>query len=170
MRLLRHITLLAFLPLALLAGCSYVTPAKPAFQPLTLDLSGDLAPRDPSAAGADVYCNAGHGTAMMNDGQWREYKGTGFVLPGNGAASSIRLEAVRGSTSANLRGYFDEPGQRVVFCPVLQGPPDMVIDCMSLYVLGDDLTVGVKRTFDVPKGVQGGQISCAYDQANLKPL
>lgn len=152
-----------------LAACGMGGPARPQFQPLSLDLSGDLAPRDPSLAGADVYCTVGHGTAML-DRQWREYESTGFILPGTGAPSTIRLDAARGNMTAAMRGYYDADGQRMVFCPLKDGPPDATVDCASLYALDDDLVVGIKRTFDVPQGIQGGHISCAHDQGALQPL
>lgn len=156
--------------LVLVLGACSLAPAKPVFQPLTLDLSGDIAPRDPAlAAVPDVYCVAGHGTAMITS-QWRAYKTTGFVLPGAGMMSSIKLEPARGAGDAVMRGYYDEAGQKMVFCPLQQGPPDQVIECQSLYALNEDLSVGIKRTFDVPDAIQGGHISCAYDQANIQPL
>lgn len=164
--------LFGLLPLALLltlGACGMAGPSKPVFQPLALDLSGDMAPRDPALAGADVYCTAGHGTAML-DRQWRGYKTTGFVLPGSGQPSSIRIDAAKGGMTAQMRGYYDAEGQRMVFCPVKGGPPDATIDCASLYALDEDLTVGIKRTFDVPQAIQGAQISCAHDQAALQPL
>ncbi len=155
--------------LLLASGCTMVQK-KPSFQPLTLDLSGDMAPRDPSLPpGGDVYCVIGDGTAMI-DGQWRAYDSTGFVLPGNGMMSSVRIDAARGSTFANMRAYYDEPGQKMIFCPTVSRSADGVIDCASIYAMNEDLRDGIKRTFEVPNGVMSGHISCGYDQNALRPL
>ncbi len=153
----------------ILSGCS-VVPSKPSFQPLTLDLSGNMAPRDPAQApSADVYCVIGHGTAMI-DGQWRPYASTGFVMPGNGMMSSVRITASRGSASTSMRAYYDEPGQKMIFCPTVTKNRDGVIDCASHYAMNEDLRVGIKRTFEVPNGVQSGHIGCAYQQDNIPSL
>lgn len=161
--------LLACAALLLSSGCSMVQK-QPSFQPLTLDLSGDIAPRDPSLPPAgDVFCVVGHGTAMI-DKQWRAYEPTGFVLPGNGMMSSVRIEADRGSSFATMRAYYDEPGQKMIFCPTVSTSADGVIDCASLYAMNEDLRDGIKRTFEVPNGVMSGHISCGYDQARLLPL
>jgi hypothetical protein len=155
--------------LAFAAGCA-MTPEKPVFQPLSLDLSGDMAPRDPSLPPVpDVYCVAGDGTALIA-GQWRPYRQTGFILPGSGAMSSITISAAKGGATASLRGYYDEPGQKMVFCPLRDGPPDTVIECHSLYAMNEDIAVGIKRTFEVPKAILSGHISCAFDQARIQPL
>lgn len=168
MRYLSSLTV-ACCALLLASGCTMVQK-KPSFQPLTLDLSGDIAPRDPSLPPAgDVYCVIGHGTAMI-DKQWRAYDPTGFVLPGNGMMSSVRIDANRGSSHATMRAYYDEPGQKMIFCPTVSASADGVIDCASLYAMNEDLRDGIKRTFEVPNGVMSGHISCAYDQNTLRPL
>ncbi len=162
--------LLSVLLITLLAGCVAAPPPKPVFQPLSLDLSGDLTPRDPSLPLAhDVYCVIGHGTALIA-GQWAPYQQTGFILPGTGVMSSVMIEKTKGSGQAVMRGYYDDLGQKMVFCPVRQGPPDAVIECQSLYAMSEDLTFGIKRTFDVPEAVLSGHIACAYDQAAVPPL
>ena len=153
----------------LLSGCA-AAPQKPIFQPLTLDLSGDLAPRDPALPpGSDVYCVVAQGTALI-DRQWRAYAQTGFILPGNGMMSSVRLQSTRGGGSAAMRAYYDEPGQKMIFCPVLSAAPGGVIDCASLYAMNQDIADGIKRTFDVPDAIQNAHISCAFDQTRLLPL
>lgn len=155
--------------LLLASGCTMVQK-KPSFQPLTLDLSGDMSPRDPSLPPAgDVYCMIGHGTAMI-DGQWRAYDPTGFVLPGNGMMSSVRIDAARGSGFATMRAYYDEPGQKMIFCPTVTRASDGVIDCASHYAMNEDLRDGIKRTFEVPNGVMSGHISCGYHQDSLLQL
>lgn len=162
--------LFSVLLIALLTGCVAAPPPKPVFQPLSLDLSGDLAPRDPSLPLAqDVYCVIGHGTALIG-GQWAPYKQTGFILPGTGAMSTVMIEKTKGGGQAAMRGYYDDLSQKMVFCPVRQGPPDAVIECQSLYAMSEDLTVGIKRTFDVPEAVLSGHIACAHAQALVPPL
>ncbi len=166
---MRHASSLMLIALLLLGGCS-VIEKKPVFQPLTLDLSADMAPRDPSMpVGRDVFCVIGHGTALI-DKQWRAYDPTGFVLPGTGQMSSVRIDAARGSANATMRAYYDEPGQKMIFCPTVATSADGVIDCASLYAMNEDLMDGIKRTFEVPNGVMSGHISCGYDQQTLRPL
>ena len=161
--------LIACLVLLLASGCT-AAPKQPQFQPLTLDLSGDIAPRDPALPPAgDVYCMIGHGTAML-DRQWRAYDPTGFVLPGNGMMSTVRIDAARGNAQATMRAYYDEPGQKMIFCPLVSSAPDGVIDCASIYAMSEDFRDGIKRTFEVPNGVQSGHISCGYDQNTLLQL
>ena len=84
--------------------------------------------------------------------------------------SSVRMASSRGNYTGGMRAYYDEPGQKMIFCPVATNSPDGVIDCASLYAMNEDLAVGIKRTFDVPNGVQSGHISCAYNQASLQQL
>lgn len=159
----------ACLLVLLASGCAMVEK-KTTFQPLMLDLSADMAPRDPSLPPvSDVYCVVGDGTALI-DRQWQAYEKTGFVLPGTGQMSSVRITARRGSGASSLRAYYDEPGQKMIFCPTVSVSPDGVIDCASIYVMDEDLRDGVKRTFELPNGVQSGHISCGYDQNSLRPL
>ncbi len=161
--------MVACVAVLLASGCT-MAPKKPTFQPLTLDLSGDMAPRDPSLPPAgDVFCVIGHGTAMI-DQQWRAYDPTGFVLPGNGMMSSVRIDASKGSAHATMRAYDDEPGQKMIFCPLAGASADGVIDCASIYAMNEDFRDGFKRTFEVPNGVMSGHISCGYDQNNLPQL
>lgn len=166
----RGLRLVCVLSVVLLASACSMMEKKPVFQPLTLDLSGDIAPRDPALPPVgDVYCVVGDGTAMINK-QWRPYDKTGFVLPGTGQMSSVRINAASGSASATLRAYYDEPGQKMIFCPTVTNNPDGVIDCASIYAMNEDLNDGIKRTFELPNGIQSGHISCGYDQNNLRPL
>lgn len=172
-----HAALLALLMLALLMlapGCAMLPEGPPEFQPLTLDLSADLAalaaPQDPNAPPLrPVYCVAGKGMALI-DKRWMDFKQTGFELPADGHPVSVRLDARRKAAMTQMRAFYDAPGQKMVFCPLIEAPAGTVIDCASLYALEEDLGMSIKRTFDVPDVVQGGQISCGYDKENLRPL
>lgn len=135
------------------------------FQPLSSDVAMMAAPQASSAA-APLYCVAGLGSAHMARG-WVDFEKTSFVLPSGGKAQVV-LKAVRGGGSMTVQGYFDVEGQKIIFCPVIDAPPDERISCSSLYALDDDLQMGIKRTFDVPDAVRGGAISCAYSKDKIR--
>jgi hypothetical protein len=138
------------------------------FTPLTDDVAA-MAAAPQSGEGAPVLCSLGSGAAHFDKG-WLDFKKSDFILPPGGQQASIPIQAVKGGNRASLRGFYDEAGQKMIFCPLVDGPPDERIDCFSLYVLGDDLDVGVKRTFDVPDAIRGASITCAHDKNKLQPL
>ena len=69
-----------------------------------------------------------------------------------------------------IQGIFDASGQKLIFCPVIDGPPDKKVTCASLYALEDDLNAGIKRSFDIPDAVRGADISCARNAKDLQKL
>lgn len=174
-RTARAARLAAVLAVLLLGACEHMPQlgglSGPRFEPLSDDISG-MAPRDPLKM-EPVLCAVGKGAANYGAGRqggWRDFKTVSFALPGDGSRTTVPLTAAKGGQRAAIKGFYDEEGQKMIFCPLVEGPPDMVVDCFSLYVLGDDLDMGIKRTFDVPDAVRGGQISCAYKKENLQPL
>lgn len=114
-----------------------------------------------------VQCRA-KGAARFARG-WFDFKETSFVL-NDAQGADVTLTRASGNDKMKFRGIYDGAGQKMVFCPVVQGPPGTRVDCASLYVLEDDLTAGIRRTFDVPDGIRGGVITCAYDGKNLRKL
>jgi hypothetical protein len=156
-----------------LAGCSRLPDfglMGPEFKPLTYEVAKIAAPEDPAATAPRLllYCRIGTGAARFGD-VWQDIRETDFTLQAGGIRSDVRLGSDKGS-GMSLQGLFDHDGQKVVFCPVVEGSPDEVVTCTSLYALDDDLDTGIRRTFDVPDAVRGSAISCAFDGSKLQKL
>jgi len=117
---------------------------------------------------ARVHCMVGTGAARFAAG-WYEFEDARFVLT-DYERVNIMLKRKKGKDTMSFQGVLDSAGQKMVFCPVRDGPPDARITCASLYVLEDDLDLGIRRTFDIPDAARGSHISCAYDPKNLKKL
>jgi hypothetical protein len=134
----------------------------------TIDVSQmrTSSPSHPEASA--LYCKIGRGSALFGR-DWYDFQDTAFVLH-QGDRLNISVSRPRSTETMTLQAFFDNGGQKMVFCPLIAGAPDRHILCASLYTLQDDLQDGIKRTFDIPDAVRGGEISCAYDQKNLKPL
>lgn len=141
------------------------TPMGSDFKPLSSDVAALAAPQAPGGA-QTLYCMAGKGAVHLARG-WVDFATTRFILPPGGRAQ-IPLEAGKGVFT--LQGYFDAEGQKIIFCPVVDAPPEARISCSSIYALDDDLQMGIKRTFDVPDAVRGGSITCAYAKEKLQKL
>lgn len=160
-----------FASLFLLAACESLPPisfGKPMggdFKPLSSEVAAIAAP-GASADTPPLNCVVGKGAAHMSRG-WVDFGTTSFTLPPGGRVN-VPLKA--GGGTFTIQGFFDADGQKLIFCPVVDAPPDERIACSSIYALGDDLAMGIKRTFDVPDAVRGGAISCAFDKENLKKL
>jgi hypothetical protein len=136
------------------------------FHPLDSEVAAMAAP---AGAGPRLICRAGRGTALFGKA-WAPFEETGFSIPA-GSRINITLnrhDNRRGVTQ--MQGLFDKEGQKIIFCPVVEGPPDARIACTSLYALDDDLAAGLKRTFDIPELVRGASITCAFAAENLKKL
>jgi len=158
-----------FLLLPLLLGACESMPHMdvfgPKYEPITYEVARMAAPQAPNAA-PPVYCRASKGSARF-DGAWKDFATADFtVVPA--ARAPVNLSPLKGAGALNLEAYFDDDGQKIIFCPVMDGPPEKKIPCSSIYALEDDLQDGIKRTFDIPDAVQGGAISCAYDAGKLK--
>ncbi|HYD19342.1 MAG TPA: hypothetical protein VEF76_12775 [Patescibacteria group bacterium] len=165
--------LLAFLlPLAL-GGCDRLPDLAQYFQPKpqykTLDSEvASLAAPAPAAAGSSLYCTVGRGSAKFGR-NWKDFSDTQFRLTPQSRAN-VALPAKKGGEEMAFQAMFDLEGQKLLFCPVVQGDPDDKVACASIYALDDDLQAGIKRTFDIPDAVRGGAITCAYKTENLKKL
>lgn len=120
------------------------------------------------ASGPDLHCKAGRGTAHFGK-KWLGYSETVFGLAAQERVNVV-LEARKGKGSLSIQAFFDKEGQRLLFCPVVDGPPTTRVACTSIYALDDDLQMGIKRTFDIPNALRGGSITCAYKDKNLKKL
>jgi len=153
-------------------GMESAPPKQPVqYKPLDSEIAAMAAPLPEGVQGKTVYCTVGKGAAKFPGGKWLDFKDTDFSLPPKQRVT-INLPSKTGavSTPAPFEGFFDEDGQKMVFCPVVSGAPDMRIACTSLYALDDDLSIGIKRTFDVPEALRGGAISCADTLAHVQKL
>lgn len=158
------------LSLLLLAGCGG-GKGFPALGPRFNPLDGKVAAMQERVAGSggpELHCKAGRGVARFGK-KWLSYPETGFALSAQ-ERSNVTLAPRKGKGSLTLRAFFDKEGQKLLFCPVVDGPPQTRVSCASIYALDDDLQMGIKRTFDIPDALRGGSISCAYKEKNLKKL
>lgn len=156
-----------------LAGCGHMPRfGGKTYQPLNSSMAAMAAPEDPQAAQADglrrLYCRVGNGSALFGK-YWYEYQGDDFQLV-QGRRVNVTLTARHRGETMQFQGFFDEAGQKMLFCPVVSGPPDKRIACASLYALDDDLALGIKRTFDLPKAIRGANITCAFRRDKLRKL
>lgn len=156
----------------LLSGCDLVEPPAPPIPPVKVAdvTTPSLKPDTPP-----LYCKIGRGTAAFGR-EWYDFRNVEFELYG-GQAADISLMSVQGGHQMTIRALFDGSGQKLIFCPVPAGlssaatmAPDRLVSCASLYALDEDLHDGIKRTFDIPAAVRGGEITCAYDQERLRSL
>lgn len=160
--------------LLFLGGCGSLPGADffssmrgPNYEPMTNEVAVLAAPTgDPNAK--PLYCIAGMGTAHFQKG-WTDFSDMSFVLS-EGQRMPVVLRAAGSSDSVSLMGFFDKPGQKILFCPQVSAPASERIPCASLYALDDDLAMGIRRTFDVPDMVASGEISCSYDKSHLRNL
>jgi hypothetical protein len=160
----------AFVSCLLLSGCvtlgNMSWPGQgQQFHPLDSEVASMAAP---VGAGPRLVCRTGRGTALFGKA-WAPFAETTFTIPA-GSRVNIPLARYNGNGTTTMQGLFDKDGQKIIFCPVVQGPPDARIACTSLYALDDDLQAGLKRTFDVPELVRGAAITCAFAAENLKDL
>lgn len=170
-------TYLAFLLLSalFLGGCGYMpdfsgksTPkmAGPNYRPLSADIAAMASA--PAAPGAmTLYCHVNAGSAKFAKG-WQSYQPGDFTLAEN-QRTAVQFRSARGDI-LNVQGMFDRGGQKLIFCPIVEGPKDRQIPCNSLYALDDDLQTGIKRTFDIPEAVMSGELMCAASAENLQAL
>jgi hypothetical protein len=131
-------------------------------------VSAITTPPEPQKTGPTLYCKAGHGEALFGTG-WQEFRDTTFALP-QGQYVNVKIPRLRNNEVMTVQALFDNSGQKMIFCPLVDAAPGQRIACSSLYAMEDDLQDGIKRTLDIPNALRGGAITCAYRQANLKPL
>lgn len=163
-------TIAALMAIFLLSGCADL-PWKPGqsqqqFHPLDSEVAQMAAPQQPS--GPPLYCRIGRGEAHFGTG-WSGYVDPAFTLAPD-ARVTVPLARDKGSEKSDILAIFDSQGQKLIFCPIVGGPPDKRVACTSIYALDDDLAAGIKRTFDVPAALRGAEITCAYKQDALQKL
>ena len=107
-----------------------------------------------------LLCEVDSGNAKYQQG-WYDFKSTKFAIA-KGEKLRIEMPRKRGEGSAYFLGRFDANGQKLVFCPYIEVAEGQKIPCASFYTLEEDLEIGIRRTFDVPKAVRGGYLSCKY--------
>jgi hypothetical protein len=161
--------MLLLLPLWL-AGCATMpgmSSMGPKFKPLDSEVAAMAAP-GPTGTGKSLFCRVGRGSAHFGKA-WLEFADAGFRLTPQSRVN-VALRAKKGGGEMSFQALFDLEGQRIVFCPIVDGPPDERVSCASIYALEDDLMAGIKRTFDIPDAVAGSSITCAYDQERFQKL
>ena len=142
---------------------------KPQYKPLDSEIAALAAPQTTPAPGTHpLFCSVGLGAARFGK-NWYDFETTGFTLPEK-ARVNISLSPKTGAGASGFQGFFDEDGQKLVFCPLVDGPPGKTIACTSLYALDDDLQAGIRRTFDIPEAIRGASITCAYETGKLQKL
>lgn len=146
----------------ILAAC---WPQISTIQPISVT---DMVSKDQPAPAPQLYCQIGRGSALFGR-DWYDFQDTPFGL-NRGAPARVLLTRTRGDAQMTIQALFDASGQKLIFCPYLNVAPGEKISCTSLYMLEDDFKAGIRRTFDIPQAVRGGQITCAYDSQKLQPL
>jgi hypothetical protein len=141
----------------LLAACG-MTPPAPAVNEVPVAAAAE--PAADSSPVPPVFCNVSKGSARFADG-WRDFGPADFALP-PGLRVTVALHPSHGAEETGFQASLDAAGQKMLFCPVIDGPPGRKISCASVYALDDDLDAGIKRTFDIPDAVEGGQLSCGH--------
>ncbi len=142
--------------------------AKPKFRTLDSDVASMAAPATGEAASQSLDCRVGLGSAKFGK-QWKDFDETEFRLAPQSRVN-VPLSPRKGGEQMSFQAMFDLEGQKLMFCPLVNGDPGDEVACASIYALDDDLEAGIKRTFDIPDALRGGSISCAYDENNLKRL
>lgn len=164
-------TVIPLILLLTLGGCNGMPDFSgmmgPKFKPLDSEVAAMAAP-EPVGQGKSLYCVAGRGNAHFTK-SWLPLADTEFRLTPMSRAN-VPLKPAKGDGRASIQAMFDLDGQRIVFCPLKDGPPDERVSCSSIYALEDDLQAGIKRTFDIPEAVSGASISCAYEREHLQKL
>jgi hypothetical protein len=142
----------------------------PNYQPMTYDVAKMAAPApvDAPAAPASppVVCRVTKGSAKFGEA-WEDFRPADFTVTRD-THVTVALAPLKGEKEFSFQAWYDDAGQKMIFCPVVEGPPDQKISCSSIYALDDDIDDGIKRTFDIPSAVQGGMITCAHEAGKLK--
>jgi hypothetical protein len=125
-------------------------------------------PPVPQKVTPTIYCRIGRGEALFGN-TWHDYTETTFALP-QGDYINVSIPRPRSTENMTVQALFDNSGQKIIFCPVIDGPTDQRISCFSIYAMEDDLHEGIKRTLDIPRAIRSGTVSCAYQQEHLRVL
>lgn len=155
--------------LLLLGGCGEKS-GFPTMGPRFHPIDGKVASMESRNAGnsTELLCKVGRGQAHFGK-KWLSYEEAQFGLTPQSRVN-VTLAPRRGKGDMTLQAFFDAEGQRLLFCPMVEGAPGTRVSCASLYALEDDLQMGIKRTFDIPNALRGGVITCAYKKENLRKL
>ncbi len=141
---------------------------KPKFRTLDSDVASMAAPATGEAGSQSLDCRVGMGAAKFGK-LWKDFDETEFRLAPQSRVN-VPLSPKKGAEKMSFQAMFDLEGQKLMFCPLVNGDPGDEVACSSIYALDDDLAAGIKRTFDIPDALRGGSISCAYDEKNIKKL
>ena len=160
-------TITAVLAAVLLSGCTDFPDQSQQYHPLDSEVAKLAAPEAPAPA-APLFCRIGRGDAHFSRG-WSPYVDGAFSLAPDSRVT-VPLARKSGDENVNILAFFDAAGQKLIFCPIVDGPPDKRVACTSLYALDDDLKAGIKRTFDVPSAIRGAEITCAYEEGALHKI
>lgn len=137
------------------------------YRPLGSAVAETAAPLPDGARAEDaLYCRVSKGNAKFGE-RWEDFKTADFYLPPD-MRIAVTLASARGGGELTFQSWYSRKTQEMLFCPVVDGPPDKKIPCAAIFALDDDLNDGIKRTFDIPHAVEGGVITCAHDAQNLK--
>ena len=158
-------TITVLLAAVLLTGCTDFPLQSQQYHPLDSEVAKLAAPQAPGAA-APLFCRIGRGDAHFSRG-WAPYVDGPFTLAPD-ARVTVPLARASGDENVNILAFFDSQGQKLIFCPIVDGPPNKRVACTSIYALEDDLKAGIKRTFDVPSAIRGADITCAYEESALQ--
>jgi len=162
--------LLLFCLSQMTACIPYMGLTEEAGKPQTVEISPvELPPQTAERSGSPpLYCKAGRGTGLFQN-DWHDLSDTLFALH-PGERVNIKISRLHGTEEMTIQALFDRDGQKLIFCPMIDAPPDQRVACASLYALDDDLQEGIKRTFDIPHALRDGVIICAYQQKKLRKL
>src|SRR5262245_4224812 len=135
LKALRRLAALTVL-LPALAACARVPRLDimgPNYKPITAEVATIAAPHPP---GEDIeqtppprplHCRVGKGTARFAR-DWADFASADFTLTLAGRTEVTLAPAHNAARGAlSFQGWFDENGQKIVFCPVKEGPPDKKI-------------------------------------------
>jgi len=114
-----------------------------------------------------LHCKIGIGAIKLGS-DWLDFKEKSFVIIKNGR-SNVNLKTKKYNKRASIQAIFDDPGQKIMICPLFSDPKK-VVDCMSLYFVDKDLEYGIKRSVNIKGFMQAGVVSCAYKESDLKTL
>lgn len=171
-------TLAALLLLALPACARlpelHLSPAGMNYKPLAGEEVAEIAvPQAPAAdpSAPALACRVSKGAARFGE-KWLDFSPADFSLPPDTRITVTLVPLRPGKKDAGevpFQSWYGEKTQEMLFCPVVDGPPDKKIPCAGIYALDEDLDAGIKRTFDIPGAVEGGVLTCARSPDQLKP-
>lgn len=142
----------------------------PNYRPMTSDVAEMAAPLDPQAEKGErpVLCRVWGGAAQFETGI-KDFSTADFAVWPKGRTNvTLTASGFFAHGTFVFQAYFDDEGQKMIFCPMTEGPLNKKIACSSIYALDDDYDDGIKRTFDIPQAVQGGEITCAHSKSAFR--